>query len=274
MKPLAPELYKVQFTVSRETHEKLREARDLLRHVIPNGDVGAIFERAVTVLLRDLRKSRHALVDRPRASSSPRGRSRHIPAAIKREVLERDQGQCAFVGAMGRCTERGFLEYHHAIPFADGGATNTTNLELRCRAHNAFEVDLWAGARAEDLVRDPKADFSRSGTVRDVVDGTRWRDDSRAGMALRTRTALVLVGPDRAAARDCVVAATGRDSVAPDVNDRGLPGPCGSNFLRYAASSGRSTRVRLTALVVTNRPGRGIAIAAAYGGSSPPPPAR
>lgn len=39
----------------------------------------------------------------------------------------------------------------------------------------------------------------------------------------------------------------------------------------YAASSGPSTRFRLTASVRTNRFGRGIAMAAAYGGPSPPP---
>jgi hypothetical protein len=66
------------------------------------------------------------------------------------------------VGAVGRCTERGFLEYHHRIPFSDGGATSVDNLELRCRAHNAFEAECWCGAREEDLVRETKADFRRS----------------------------------------------------------------------------------------------------------------
>lgn len=39
VKPLAPEQYKVQFTVDRETYDKLREAQDLLRHRVPNGAV-------------------------------------------------------------------------------------------------------------------------------------------------------------------------------------------------------------------------------------------
>ena len=82
------------------------------------------------------------------------GPGRHIPASVKRAVGERDNGQCAFVGAVGRCTERGFLEYHHRILFSDGGATRIDNLELRCRAHNAFEVERWSGVREEDLVRE------------------------------------------------------------------------------------------------------------------------
>ena len=51
IEPLAPERYKVQFTVSRETHDKLREAQDLLRHRLPGGDPAAIFDRALTLLL-------------------------------------------------------------------------------------------------------------------------------------------------------------------------------------------------------------------------------
>jgi len=41
VKPLAPERYKIQFTVSRETYEQLRRVQDLLRHSIPNGEWGS-----------------------------------------------------------------------------------------------------------------------------------------------------------------------------------------------------------------------------------------
>lgn len=156
IRPLAPERYKVQFTVSRETHDRLREAQDLLRHRIPDGDIAAIFERALTLLLCDPRKSRHAAVNRPRETSAGRT-GRHVPVSVKRAVWQRDQGQCAFVGTVGRCSERGFLEYHHRVPYADGGPTNPENLELRCRAHNGYEAELWCGAREEDLVRDAPA---------------------------------------------------------------------------------------------------------------------
>jgi hypothetical protein len=55
------------------------------------------------------------------------------------------------VGTHGRCSERGFLEFHHVIPFADGGETSVANLELRCRAHNQHEAALWAGVDACQL---------------------------------------------------------------------------------------------------------------------------
>ncbi len=42
VKPVAPEQYKFQFTVDRQTYQKLREAQDLLRHRVPNDDIAAI----------------------------------------------------------------------------------------------------------------------------------------------------------------------------------------------------------------------------------------
>ena len=153
IKPLAPEHYLVKFTASRAMHEKLREAQALLRHQVPSGDVAEIFDRALTRLLADLRRARHAAA-RPRAADRTSKTGRHVAAAVKREVWVRDGGQCAFVGTAGRCTERGFLEYHHVIPFADGGETDVSNLQLRCRAHNAFEEQRWSGPREEDLIRE------------------------------------------------------------------------------------------------------------------------
>jgi hypothetical protein len=144
--PLAPERYKIQFTASREVHDKLRRAQSLLRHVIPNGDPAAVFERALDVLLQDLERKKLAVTSRSRASKKTAPGTRHIPAAVRREVWRRDGGRCAFVGAAGRCAERGFLELHHVVPFAKGGEATTANIELRCRAHNAYEAQLSFGS--------------------------------------------------------------------------------------------------------------------------------
>jgi hypothetical protein len=138
--PLTPEQYKVQFTVSRDTYDKLRRAQDLLRHSIPDGDPATIFDRALTLLLDAVGKTKLAASARP--APAPRAcapRSRHIPAAIKRAVWKRDNGRCAFVGRRGRCTERGFLEFHHVVPYAGGGQATIGNIQLRCRSHNAYE---------------------------------------------------------------------------------------------------------------------------------------
>ena len=53
---MAPERYKLQFTISREMQEKLRRVQALVRHVIPSGDPAAIFDRALILLLHDLER--------------------------------------------------------------------------------------------------------------------------------------------------------------------------------------------------------------------------
>jgi 5-methylcytosine-specific restriction endonuclease McrA len=144
--PLTPEQYKVQCTVSRETHDKLRRAQELLRHSIPDGDPAIIFDRALTLLLDSVAKTKLAVSTR--TASAPRAcapRSRHIPARVKRHVWERDGGRCAFVGGHGRCAERGGLEFHHIVPYAEGGEATIGNIQLRCRSHNAYEAELWFG---------------------------------------------------------------------------------------------------------------------------------
>src|SRR6266850_6536953 len=54
VRPLAPERYQVRFTASAETCAKLRRVQDLLRHAVPSGDTAVIFDRALTVLLKEL----------------------------------------------------------------------------------------------------------------------------------------------------------------------------------------------------------------------------
>ena len=141
--PLAPERFKVQLTISRDTRDKLDRVQALARHAIPNGDLATIFDRGLTLLLNELERRVCAATPSPRRPREASERSRHIPAAVKREVWRRDGGRCAFVGRDGRCSERSFLEYHHVRPYAAGGVATTANIELRCRAHNAHEAALF-----------------------------------------------------------------------------------------------------------------------------------
>ena len=143
--PLAPTRFKVQVTIGQEAHDLLRRAQDLLRHSIPNGDPAKIVERALAVLVAQLEKQKFASSDHPRTAKSGAAGSRHIPASVKREVWRRDGGRCTFVGADGPCRERGFIEFHHVVPFAAGGETTVGNLQLRCRAHNAHEAGVYFG---------------------------------------------------------------------------------------------------------------------------------
>lgn len=144
--PLAPERYKLQVTLTRESHEKLRRAQALARHMLPDGDLGSILDRALTLLIDHLERRRFARVASTRPSPGESTASgRHIPAAVRRAVWKRDEGRCAFVGRTGRCRETAFLEFHHVAPYAAGGAATADNIQLRCRAHNQYEARLFFG---------------------------------------------------------------------------------------------------------------------------------
>ena len=146
VEPTAPERYKIQLTASAALHDKLREAQAVLRHQVPTGDIAEIFERALDVLLKDTKKKKFGATEQPRESvSSPttRGhRSRHIPNAVKRAVVERDGGQCTFVDGDGnRCQARSLIEFHHLEAFARGGGHTVDNTTLRCAPHNRFAAE-------------------------------------------------------------------------------------------------------------------------------------
>jgi hypothetical protein len=146
---LSPDRYRLQVTIGGETLEKLRLARDLLRHALPSGDDAALLDRALTALLVDLARTKFAATDSPRrpraaAGPSPGNGSRHVPAEVKRAVFLRDLGRCAFVSPDGRrCNERAFLEFHHVRPYAAGGEATAANIQLRCRRHNAYEARVF-----------------------------------------------------------------------------------------------------------------------------------
>lgn len=81
--PLSPQRYQITFTASAETRDKLEHARDLLRQAIPTGDVSAIMDRALTVLIDALLKKKFAMTDRPRRSQEGKEGSRYVPEVFR-----------------------------------------------------------------------------------------------------------------------------------------------------------------------------------------------
>jgi 5-methylcytosine-specific restriction endonuclease McrA len=167
--PLAPGRFKVQFTMGEETYRKLLRVQDLLRHRLPNGDLDEVFDRALTLLLSHLEKSKIAATKRPRVAAAPAKYSRHVPSQVRRAVWARDGGRCRFEGPAGRCTETGLLEFHHVTPYARRGPTTVDNLELRCAAHNRYEAEQCFGLFVRELAesyRPDRADaFSRGAII-------------------------------------------------------------------------------------------------------------
>jgi 5-methylcytosine-specific restriction endonuclease McrA len=139
--PLAPARFAFQVTLTAETHELMREAQDALGSGVNGNDYDRLLQEAFKALIAQKHKQRFAATERPRARRS-HGEGRYVPSKVKREVWTRDEGQCSFRSDSGhRCESKRDLEYDHVIPVARGGQTSTSNLRLRCRAHNALEAE-------------------------------------------------------------------------------------------------------------------------------------
>ena len=143
--PLAPQRYALQCTVDQGTFEKLKYARELLGHALPNGDLAQVLDRALDALIARLEQQKFARTDRPRPCR-PSEHARHVPADVKRAVWERDGGRCTFVSEHGhRCEARTRLEFDHVEPVAQGGQATVKGLRLRCRAHNQLAAEQQFG---------------------------------------------------------------------------------------------------------------------------------
>jgi 5-methylcytosine-specific restriction endonuclease McrA len=195
--PLSPRRYKIEITVDEATHDRLRTLQDLLGRSATGRDPSAIISHAIEVLLirtltrkagctdrpRPLKRatvtnagctgtpSRATLTDEPctdgprpvtRAADAGRTQpTRSIPAAVRREVWQRDGGRCCYEDAGGRrCRETSNVEFHHRKPFALGGLPAPENLELRCAAHNQYRristsaALSWTRGAAKSLRRE------------------------------------------------------------------------------------------------------------------------
>jgi len=136
LEPIAPERHVLRVTVSSAFVADLESVRHALSHKVPAASLEELLHECLRVTLQTTARRRRGTGKKTSAKMPPPG-SRHVPAAIRDEVWQRDRGQCAFVGSTGRrCGSRHQLELHHLDPFGKGGPATAANLSLRCRAHN------------------------------------------------------------------------------------------------------------------------------------------
>jgi 5-methylcytosine-specific restriction endonuclease McrA len=144
--PLAPQRFGFQFTGDQETRELYDDVQALLSHQIPSGQMALVFKRVLQLAKAELEKRKYAATDRPGRSRGSKS-ARHIPAPVRREVHERDQGRCTFVSESGkRCDSRHMVEFEHDVTRARGGESTPKNLRLLCRAHNQLMAEREFGA--------------------------------------------------------------------------------------------------------------------------------
>jgi hypothetical protein len=202
VQPLSGETFKVQFTLTRAQRDRLLEAQDLLRHSVPDGDLGAIVMRGLDLLVEHVKKERFAIGRKPRqdagspatrdepnntnvadgCSTPENAQSRHVPDPVKRIVYVRDGGRCSFVDERGhRCNERSNLEYDHIDGFARTGRHDPDGIRLLCRAHNQHAADKMYGRAFMDDARAPCAGTRPGATPSKSCESAPLAPSGRAG---------------------------------------------------------------------------------------------
>jgi hypothetical protein len=146
-----------------------------MRLSVPDGDLAAIIEAAVTEKLERLEARRFAKAKNPRkrlSESDTSPSSAYIPAAVRRLVRERDGDRCRYVDAQGRrCTARDRLEFHHRQPHGYGGDRSPDNIRLMCPTHNQYLADHDYGKHAMARHRCSGNQVSERRVARPVEDG-------------------------------------------------------------------------------------------------------
>ncbi|MFN0063190.1 MAG: HNH endonuclease [Myxococcaceae bacterium] len=132
---VATPMHRIHFTASEKFVQKRQKAKDALAHRVDTSQLEAVLDAALEALLEKEAK-------RPRAG---------VSQAAKREVQQRDEGQCQWPLLQGAvCGEKRFLQIDHVIPKARGGDGATDNLRLLCARHNREAAkqafgEVWVG---------------------------------------------------------------------------------------------------------------------------------
>jgi hypothetical protein len=164
--PLTADLRRMHLTVSKRFEAKVSAARDALSHARPDATTEELLEAALDLLLERAAK-RKGVVEKPRKAARP-AKPDHVPAQVKRAVMERDGGRCQFVLPSGEiCGATRRLEFDHVRPLALGGASTVENLRLCCGPHNLIAArrvfgDAWMDRFAPGSAARPIEDETGS----------------------------------------------------------------------------------------------------------------
>lgn len=164
VEPLSAGRFGVRFTADNEFLELLEEVRGLASHSNPKGDLLTVLKAGLAAYRSELLKNRFGVGRKPRpVVKARRGRTapapgepeerRAVPAAVLREVFERDGNQCTYVSPDGRrCSSRRFLQLDHIDVHHLGPDDTAKNLRIRCSAHNQHSARQFFGTSYMDAV--------------------------------------------------------------------------------------------------------------------------
>ena len=143
---------KLSFSVLEETQGLIDEAKQILSGKFPKGaKLEDLFVAGLNALVKEHRAKTKSLGTK-KSRGSKKG-SRHIPAKVRKAVLERDKYQCSYIGENGKaCCSKWNIEVDHVTPFSEGGEHTPQNLRVLCGAHHQYVTEKKFGRVWEKAV--------------------------------------------------------------------------------------------------------------------------
>ena len=138
----------VRTSLTEEHYDAFEMARAIVSRKHPSATVEDVLNELVAFYLKNKAPRKRA----ERKSRSRPNRTRHIPVAIRDEVMLRDEQRCTFRSKTGRrCGTTHGLQLDHIKPFALGGTHEAKNLRVLCAAHNRDAARRTFGERSVPL---------------------------------------------------------------------------------------------------------------------------
>jgi hypothetical protein len=161
MKVVSEDRVEVRLGISKAAQEKWRRIQDLeSQRTARPASLEDTLETLLEVYLETKDPVRRATRVMKRKNAAPASVTCHViqqkwsenqkpvPAAVKHQVMLRDEGQCAHLNLQGeRCENRRWIDIHHVRPRSLGGPNTLENLITLCSAHHKTEHHMWS---AED----------------------------------------------------------------------------------------------------------------------------
>ncbi|WP_374077458.1 HNH endonuclease [Bdellovibrio bacteriovorus] len=146
---------RLEMTFTEEQMKTLRQAKDLLSHVLPDGNWAELF----TLLAKKHVQKELGKVDKPKKKKLthnflPQRNRRNIKITLKRELLKKAHHCCEYIDSHSgkKCESTYQLQIDHCIPLACGGSDTPENLRVLCRTHNIHAAYQW-GILSQEKIR-------------------------------------------------------------------------------------------------------------------------
>ncbi|MBK9293147.1 MAG: HNH endonuclease [Oligoflexia bacterium] len=146
--------YELKVVIDESLKAKLDKLKSLMSHKNPNFNYQELITKLADQALKKLdlvnkqptklqRKALPAAGSKSDNSENSRAikHSRYIPAYIKQQIWQRDQGQCQYKDPLSQrqCKSTHFIQIDHITPFSQQGSSlDINNLRLLCGNHNRW----------------------------------------------------------------------------------------------------------------------------------------